>query len=84
MPSSSIPIRRRRRAIIRLPMAADRGRRIAVVVLVFLLLVPSLVSVLPGSPGTMRVAGITLLWWYAALVGPLAAALSVLLARAVR
>jgi len=55
-----------------------------VVVFVFLLLVPPLVTVLPGSPGTMRVAGITLLWWYAAVVGPLAAALGVVLARAVR
>src|SRR5438270_888343 len=40
MPSSSIPIRPRRRAIIALPMAADRGRRIAVIVLVVLLLLP--------------------------------------------
>src|SRR5438445_10890087 len=50
-------------------MSANRGRRIAVVVLILLLLLPPLASVLPGSPGALRVAGITLLWWYAALVG---------------
>ena len=55
-------------------MAADRGRPIAVVVLVLLLLLPPLASVLPGSPGAVRVAGITLLWWYCALVGPFLAA----------
>jgi hypothetical protein len=55
-------------------MSADRGRRIAVVVLVLLLLLPPLATVLPGSPGAVRVAGITLLWWYTALVGPLLAA----------
>jgi hypothetical protein len=65
-------------------MSADRGRRIAVVVLVLLLLLPPLASVLPGSPGAVRVAGVTLLWWYAALVGPLAAAVTVALSRAAR
>jgi len=55
-------------------MAADRGRRIAVIVLVLLLVLPPLATVLPGSPGAVRVAGITLFWWYTALVGPLLAA----------
>jgi len=55
-------------------MAADRGRRIAVIVLVLLLVLPPLATVLPGSPGAVRVGGITLLWWYAALLGPLLAA----------
>jgi len=65
-------------------MSADRGRRIAVVVLIVVLLLPPLASVLPGSPGAVRVAGVTLLWWYAALIGPLAAALTAALSRALR
>jgi hypothetical protein len=65
-------------------MSADRGRPIAVVVLVFLLLVPLLATVLLASPASVRVAGVTLLWWYAALVGPLAAAVVALLSRMAR
>ena len=65
-------------------MSADRGRRIAVVVLIVVLLLPPLASVLPGSPGAVRVAGVTLLWWYAALIGPVAAALTAVLSRALR
>ena len=84
MPSPSIPIRPRRRAIIALPMAADRGRRIAVIVLVVLLLLPLPATVLPGSPTAIRVAGVPLLWWYAALVAPLTAAVAVLLSRGLR
>ena len=62
---------------------AARARRIAVVVLVLILAVPPLAAVLPGSPASVRVAGVTLLWWYAACVGPLAAvAVSVLSAGA--
>ena len=64
-------------------MAADRGRRIALIVLLALLLVPVLAASLPGAPSSIRVAGVTLLWWYAALVGPLAAALTVAVARLV-
>jgi hypothetical protein len=63
---------------------ADRGRRIAVVVLVLLLAVPPLATVLPGSPASVRVAGVTLLWWYAVCVGPLAAVVVTLVARAIR
>ena len=65
-------------------MAANRGRRIAVSVLVLLLSLPLLVLALPGSPAVMRVAGVTLLWWYAAVAAPLAAAISVLVARVAR
>ena len=63
---------------------AERGRRIAVLVLVLLLAVPPLATVLPGSPASVQVAGVTLLWWYAACVGPLAAVLATLVARAIR
>jgi len=84
MPSPSIPIRLRRRAIIALPMAADRGRRIAVIVLVLLLLSPLPATLLPGSPTAIRVAGVPLLWWYVALVAPLTAVVAVLLSRGFR
>lgn len=73
----------RRCAIIPVLMA-ERARRIAVVVLVLLLAVPPLATALPGSPASVRVAGITLLWWYVACVGPLAAVLVIALARIVR
>jgi len=65
-------------------MAADRGRRIAVIVLVLLLLSPLPATLLPGSPTAIRVAGVPLLWWYAALVAPLTAVVAVLLSRGLR
>ncbi|HEV8583487.1 MAG TPA: hypothetical protein VGT02_00800 [Methylomirabilota bacterium] len=67
-------------------MSADRGRRIAVVVLVLLLSLPPLALLLPGSPATVRVAGVGVLWWYAALAAPLlgAALATVILRRASR
>jgi hypothetical protein len=65
-------------------MAANRGRRSAVLVLVLLLSLPLLALALPGSPVTMRVAGVTLLWWYATVAAPLAAAISVVVTRATR
>jgi hypothetical protein len=65
-------------------MSADRGRRIAVVIVVLILSLLPLATALPGVPASVRVDGITLLWWYAALVGPLAAAVAVVLSRAAR
>jgi hypothetical protein len=29
-----------------------------------------LLAVLPGSPGTVRLGGVSLAWWYAGLVAP--------------
>jgi hypothetical protein len=55
-------------------MSAARGRRIATIVLAFLLVAAPVVTLLPGAPGVVRVDGITLLWWYAALIGPALAA----------
>jgi hypothetical protein len=40
------------------------------VVLSLLLLPMLLLAFLPGSPGAVRVAGVSLAWWYAGLVGP--------------
>ena len=62
-------------------MTADHGRRIAVVVLIALLALLPPATLLPGSPGSVRVAGIPLLWWYACVLGPAAAAGTVILAR---
>ena len=59
-------------------MAADRGRRITLIVLLAVLLLPLVVAALPGTPGSVRVAGVSLLWWYAAVAVPLAAALTVI------
>jgi hypothetical protein len=81
MPALSIPIRRRRRAIIPLRMAADHGRRIAVVLLVTLLAALPPATLLPGSPGSVRVAGMPLLSWYAFLIAPVVAAGTVVLSR---
>jgi len=55
-----------------------------VIVLLVLLLLPLLATVLPGAPSSVRVAGVTLLWWYAAVVGPLAAIITVVFSRAAR
>lgn len=44
------------------------------VVLTVLLTPPVLLALVPGTPGAVRVAGISLVWWYAALVGPALAA----------
>jgi len=65
-------------------MAADRGRRIAAIVLVVLLLLPLPATLLPAAPTAIRIAGVTLLWWYAALVAPLTAAVAILLSRGLR
>ena len=54
------------------------------IVLVLLLVLPLLALGLPGSPALMHVAGVTLLWWYAAVAAPLTAAISVVVARALR
>ena len=46
-----------------------------------LLLVPLLLlTLVPGAPGTVRVAGVSLAWWYAGIVAP---ALAPVLATAV-
>jgi hypothetical protein len=62
-------------------MSVDHGRRIAVVVVVAVLALLPPATLLPGSPGSVRVAGIPLLSWYAFLIGPVAAAGTVILSR---
>src|SRR5882672_11259324 len=59
-----------------MPTAARR--RAGVAALLGLLAGALLLMPAPGNPGALRLAGISLLWWYAALVAPLAAVLIVI------
>jgi len=59
-----------------MPIAAPR--RVGVAGLVVLLAGALVLMWAPGNPGALRLAGIGLLWWYAAFVAPLAAVLLVL------
>src|SRR5262245_34887459 len=62
-----------------MPIAAPR--RVGVAGLLGLLAGALVLMVAPGNPGALRLAGIGLLWWYAAVAAPLA---SVLLVAAVQ
>ena len=48
-------------------------RRRAIVVLLVLLALAPVLALAPSAPGAVRLAGVSLLWWYAGLVAPLAA-----------
>jgi hypothetical protein len=54
-------------------MSVPRRRRAAIVVLLVLLLGAPLLALAPASPGAVRIGGVSLLWWYAGLVGPVLA-----------
>jgi hypothetical protein len=58
-----------------MPIAAPR--RVGFAGLLGLLAGALVLMVAPGNPGALRLAGIGLLWWYAAVVAPLAAVLLV-------
>ena len=61
-------------------MAGPRGRRIGIAALLVLLAIAPLLALAPAAPGAVRVGGVSLLWWYAALVAPLiATALAIVL-----
>ena len=62
-----------------MPIAAPR--RVGVAGLLSLLAGALVLMVAPGNPGALRLAGIGLLWWYAAVAAPLA---SILLVAAVQ
>jgi len=51
----------------------SEARRRAIVVLLLLLVVTPLLALAPSAPGAVRLAGVSLLWWYAGLLAPLAA-----------
>jgi hypothetical protein len=54
-------------------MSDGRGRRTAITLLLGVLAGAVLLALAPAAPGAVRVAGVSLLWWYAAVAAPLAA-----------
>jgi hypothetical protein len=54
-------------------MSVPRGRRTAIAALLVLLVGAPLLALAPAAPGAVRVAGVSLLWWYTGLVAPLVA-----------
>jgi hypothetical protein len=54
-------------------VSAARGRRTAIALLLVLLAGAVLLALAPAAPGAVRVAGVSLLWWYVGIVAPLAA-----------
>ena len=54
-------------------MSGARGRRIGIAALLILLVAAPVLALAPAAPGAVRVAGVSLLWWYTALAAPLAA-----------
>ena len=54
-------------------MSVARGRRTGIVALLVLLAAAPLLALAPAAPGAVRLAGVSLLWWYAGLVAPLLA-----------
>jgi hypothetical protein len=54
-------------------MSVPRGRRTAIAALLVLLVGAPLLALAPAAPGAVRVAGVSLLWWYTGLVAPLLA-----------
>jgi hypothetical protein len=54
-------------------MPAARRRRRAIAVLLVLLAGAPLLALAPAEPGAVRVAGVSLLWWYVGAAAPLAA-----------
>jgi hypothetical protein len=67
---SSIPIRAARRVIIA-RMSGLRGRRLGIAALLVLLAVAPVLALAPAAPGAVRIAGVSILWWYTALIAPL-------------
>ncbi|MBI4609866.1 MAG: hypothetical protein HY726_12765 [Candidatus Rokubacteria bacterium] len=53
----------------------DLRRRLGVGALIGLLVLFLLLLLLPLSPGAVRLAGLSLFWWYGGVVGPLLAVL---------
>lgn len=56
------------------PVSA-RIRRAAIAALLLLIAVAIALPMMPGMPGTLRIAGVSLLWWYAAVLTPVLATL---------
>ncbi len=54
-------------------MSVPRRRRTAILVLLVLLAGAPLLALAPAAPGAVRLAGVSLLWWYVGLVAPVLA-----------
>lgn len=54
-------------------MSVPRRRRTAIAALLVLLVGAPLLALAPAAPGAVRVAGVSLLWWYVGVVAPLLA-----------
>lgn len=54
-------------------MSVPRRRRTAIAALLVLLVGAPVLALAPAAPGAVRVAGVSLLWWYTAVVAPLLA-----------
>jgi len=54
-------------------MSGPRGRRIGIAALLVLLAVAPVLALAPAAPGAVRIAGVSVLWWYAALLAPVVA-----------
>src|SRR6266508_775124 len=62
-------------------MSIAAPRRVGIAGLLGLLAGAIVLMPAPGNPGALRLAGVGLLWWYAALAAPLAAVLLVIVVR---
>jgi len=51
----------------------SEARRRAIGALLVLLAVAPLLALAPSAPGAVRLAGVSVLWWYTGLIAPLAA-----------
>jgi hypothetical protein len=56
------------------PVSA-RIRRAAIAALLLLVAVAIALPMVPGTPGTLRIDGVSLLWWYVAVLAPVLATL---------
>jgi hypothetical protein len=54
-------------------MSVPRRRRTAIVALLVLLAVAPFLALAPAAPGAIRVAGVSLLWWYSGMLAPVLA-----------
>lgn len=57
------------------PVSAARIRRAAAVTVLVLVAIAIALPMMPGTPGTLRAGGVSLLWWYGAVAAPALATL---------
>jgi hypothetical protein len=64
-------------------MSGGRGRRNGIAALLVLLVLALLLALAPATPGAVRLAGVSVLWWYTGLAAPVGATVlaALLLAR---